>query len=208
MNYRRQTEYRLIAMKATGKLMLAMTLCACMKAEQVKWMPPAPQSTNSLGALTVSGKTLLSPTIRANAGALVAKDARYDDSGKLQITYVMGQTSVHVTVSVSSREDVFEATMDADQPLISSVDLGSWSPDLQPHSIPVPYYTGSISYLPSIAAYGNAWWDWHTTHATRLTGTTAQYFTRTDSTVAPFHEQLLLALSPDVDAVLPSPERP
>jgi hypothetical protein len=125
---------------------------------------------------------LLSPTIHGSAGPLITKDARWDDAGRqLQITYAMGQALVHVTVTIDSREDVFEATMEADQPQITSVDIGSWSPALQAQSVPIPYYTGNVWYLPATGSYGNAWWDWHTTHATKLNGTSAQYFNRTDS---------------------------
>jgi len=209
VNYRRHSEIGSLAMRGTGKLVLALGLCACTQGEQVKWIPPAPQSTNSLGSLTTSGKVLLSPTIHGKGGPLVSKDARWDDAARqLQITYVMGQTLVHVTVTIAFREEAFEATIDADQPQITSVDIGSWSPGLQAQSIPVPYYTGNVWFLPAMASYGNAWWDWHTTHATKLNGTSAQYFNRTDATLAPFHEQLLLVLSPDVDAALPSPENP
>jgi len=209
VNYRRHSDINSLALRVTPKLVLALGLCASAHAEQVQWIPPTPQSTNSLGSLTASGKVLLSPTIHGNAGALVTKDARWDDAGRqLQITYTMGQALVHVTVTINSREEAFEATMDADQPQITSVDIGSWSPGLQAQSIPIPYYTGNVWYLPPMGTYGNAWWDWHTTHATRLSGTSAQYFSRTDATLAPFHEQLLVALSPDVDAALPSPENP
>jgi hypothetical protein len=209
VNYRQHSEISSLALRVSGKLVLALGLCASTQGEQVKWIAPAPQSTNSLGSLTASGKVLLSPTIHGNAGALVTRDARWDDAGKqLHISYAMGQTLVHVTVTIDSREDAFEATMDADQPQVASVDIGPWSPGLQARSIPIPYYTGNVWYLPAMGSYGNAWWDWHTTHATRLSGTSAQYFNRTDATLAPFHEQLLLVLSPDVDAALPSPENP
>ena len=204
VNYRRHSE-----ISSLGTVVLALGLCASTQGEQVKWIAPAPQSTNSLGTLTASGKVLLSPTIHGNAGALVFKDARWDDAtSQLRITYAMGQALVHVTVTINYREDAFEATVDADQPQITSVDIGPWSPGSQARSIPIPYYSGNVVYLPAMGSYGNAWWDWHTTHATRLNGTTAQYFNRTDATLAPLHEQLLLALSPDVDAALPSPENP
>jgi Family of unknown function (DUF5696) len=209
VNYRQHSEISSLAMSVSGKLVLALGLCASTQGEQVKWIAPAPQSTNSLGSLTASGKVLLNPTIHGNAGALVTRDAHWDDAGKqLQITYAMGQALVHVTVTIDSREDAFEATMDADQAQVTSVDIGSWSQGLQARAVPIPYYTGNVWYLPDMGSYGNAWWDWHTTHATRLSGTSAQYFNRTDATLAPFHEQLLLVLSPDVDAALPSPENP
>ena len=207
MNYRRHSAIIFVTMRVTGKIVLALGLCASTQGEQVKWIAPTPQSTNSLGTLTAAGKVLLTPTIHGNAGALVSKDVRWDDASRqLQITYAMGQALVHVTVTINYREDAFEATVDADQPQITSVDIGPWSPGLQARPIPIPYYTGNVSYLPAMGSYGNAWWDWHTTHATRLNGTSAQYFNRTDATLAPLHEQLLLVLSPDVDAALPSPE--
>ena len=126
----------------------------------------------------------------------------------MQLTYAMAQTLVHVTVTIAGNGETFEATLDADQPQITSVDIGPWSPGLQPQQIPVPYYSGDVWYLPRMHSYGNAWWDWHTTHAARLDGTSAQYFNRTDATLAPFHERLLLVVSPDVDATLPSPANP
>src|ERR1700677_3073087 len=132
VNYRRHSDISLLAMRGTGKLMLALGLCASTQGEQVKWIAPTPQSTNSLGTLTASGKALLSPTIHGNAGALVSKDARWDDAARqLQITYAMGQALVHVTVTINYREDAFEATMDADQAQVTSVDIGSWSQGLQ-----------------------------------------------------------------------------
>jgi hypothetical protein len=209
VNYRRHSDTTSHALGVSGKLVLALGLCASTQGQQVKWIAPTPQSTNSLGTLTVAGKALLSPTIHGNAGALVSKAVRWDDASRqLQITYAMGQALVHVTVTINYREDAFEATVDADQPQITLVDIGSWSPGLQARSIPIPYYTGNVVYLPAMGSYGNAWWDWHTTHATKLNGTSAQYLSRTDTTLAPLHEQLLLVLSPDVDAVLPSPENP
>ena len=115
----------------------------------MKWIAPTPQSTNSLGTLTAAGKVLLTPTIHGSAGAMVSKDVRWDDASRqLQITYAMGQALVHVTVTINYREDAFEATVDADQPQITLVDIGSWSPGSQARSIPIPYYTGNVRTCP------------------------------------------------------------
>jgi hypothetical protein len=190
------------------------------KGEQVTapgyaWVAPNAHSLNSLGTITVAGLDqagsvpLLSPSIKGKGGALVCSDARWDDSGKqLKITYAMGQTLVHVAVTVAANGAAFEAMVDADQPVITSVDMGPWSAALQAGPIAVPYYNGNVWYVPKMTAYVNAWWDWHTTHATKLNGTGAQYLARTDSTLSTFHERLSLVLSPDVDAVLPSPGNP
>jgi hypothetical protein len=179
------------------------------------WVAPPAHSLNSLGTITVSGKNqgsripLLSPSLRARGGALVCTDARWDDDGKqLRITYAIGRELVHVTITVVANAAAFEAIVDADQLVITAVDAGQWSPALHAQPVAVPYYSGSVWYLPEMTAYVNAWWDWHTTHATKLNGTGAQYLARTDGTLSPFHERLSLMLSRDVDAVLPSPGNP
>jgi Family of unknown function (DUF5696) len=176
------------------------------------WIAPAAHSQNSLGTLTVAGQDhgtgiqLLAPSIHSKAGVLVCNDARWDDSGRqLKITYAAGRLLVHVTISLAANPDAFEATVDADLPVVNAVDMGVWAPALQAEPISVPYYSGSVWRLPRMGAYGNAWWDWHTTHATKLSGTQAQYFERTDTTLSALHERLFVILSPDVDAALPAP---
>lgn len=188
---------------------------AAMTVPGYAWVAPAPESLNSLGTITVTGRNqgsaipLLSPSIHGKVGALVCKTAQWGDSGKqLKIAYAMGQMSVNVTVAIAARGVNFAATIEADRAVITSVDMGSWPAVLQAQPIAVPYYSANIWYVPKMTAYVNAWWDWHTTHATKLNGTGAQYLARTDGTLSPFHEQLSLVLSPDVDAVLPSPGNP
>jgi hypothetical protein len=188
---------------------------ALISAPGYEWTPPTAGSLNSLGTVTFRGSNqgssvpLLSPSIHGEGGPLACTDAHWNGSGKqLTITYAMGHALVHVTVTVMVKGAAFAAMVDADKPVISSVDMGSWSAALQAQSIAVPYYSGKVWYVPTMAEYVNAWWDWHTTHATKLSATGAQYLARTDSTLSPFHERLSLVLSPDVDEVLPSPGNP
>ncbi len=115
---------------------------------------------------------------------------------------------VHVTVTPVANAGAFEAMVDADQPVITSVDMGQWSAALQAQPVAVPYYTGDVWYLPKMAVYVNAWWDWHTTRATKLDGPLARYLERTDATLSTLHERFFLVLSPDVDAELPAPGNP
>lgn len=178
------------------------------------WTAPTAYSRNSLGTLTVNrdhgdSVRLLAPSIHSKAGVLVCNDTHWDDSGRhLKITYTVGQMLVHVTISLMAKPDALEATVDADQPLITSVDIGPWDAALEAQSISVPYYSGRVWRLPKMGAYVNAWWDWHRTHATQLDGTQARYLARTDTTLGPLHERLLLVLSPDIDAALPGPANP
>jgi hypothetical protein len=176
------------------------------------WSAPVVGSTNSLGSISVAGghqgptAALLTPSIHARGGNLVCEAARLSHSGKqLSITYVMGKMLLQVTVAIEVSGATLQATMDADQPVITSLDLGPWAPALRAQPIAVPYYTGDLWYLPEFTAYANAWWDWKTTHATALQGTTALYLPRTDSTLSALHERFTLIVSPDVESALPSP---
>ena len=67
----------------------------------------------------------------------------------------MGKTTVHVTVHVTVTGNGIEAQLDADQPVIASVDLGSWAASLGPQAIAVPYYSGNVWYSQSLSAYVN-----------------------------------------------------
>ncbi len=67
-------------------------------------------------------------------------------------------------------------------------------------------HEAAAGYAPTISQYLNAWWDWHTSHATTLNGTTAQYLQKTDGTLNTMHELLEVVASPNVDAVLPATE--
>lgn len=206
MSYCRQLKAALPT-RVVAALLLVMGLGAFAQGERLNWVAPTAQSTNSLGTVTAGGRMLFSPTIRGIAGALVCKDAHWDGR-KLVISYIAGASLLHVTVTVSNEGETFEAMVDGDQPQISSVDIGPWSPGLQAKPVAVPYYSGNVWYLPVLGTYGNAWWDWHATHATKLNGTQAQYLNRTDATLSALHERLLVILSPDVDATLPSPGNP
>ena len=179
------------------------------------WAAPALGSVNSLGNVVVNRASLhrtvflLSPSIQGTKGVLVCRSTHWSNAGKeLTIAYAMGGALVRVTLAIEATSASLQATIDADQPVITSVDLGSWSPELRAKSLAVPYYTGDVWYLPEITAYANAWWDWHATHASRLHGTAAQYLPRTDATLSRLHEQLTLIFSPDVNAALPAPGNP
>jgi Family of unknown function (DUF5696) len=177
----------------------------------VYWVAPAIGSVNQLGAVTfplgsTNTITLFQPSITSSAGPLLCTDASWDSTGTmLTITYALGPNAIHVTVQVQGTPTSVSALIDADAPVVSSLDMGPLDASLGSKSIAVPYYTSTVAYAPAISQYINAWWDWRATHATALNGTAAQYNTKTDGTRNVPHESLQVAVSPDVDAVLPSP---
>jgi hypothetical protein len=175
------------------------------------WLAPSVGSVNALGTVMIpliGGGTvpLLSPTITGNGGSLVCMETSWATDGtSLTITYKMGTVTVHVVVQVTPTGAGINAQLDADQKVITSVDMGNWSSNLNTEAISVPYYTGNVWYAQGLSAYVNEWWDWHTTQATHLDGTGAQYLAKTDGTLNELHELMEVAVSANVDAVFPAP---
>lgn len=175
------------------------------------WTAPEIGSIDALGTLNVplsTGTTVsaLNPTITPVSGSLVCIGTSWNSAGtSATITYTNGITTVHVVVQIATTNVGISVQLDADQPVISSANMGNWTSNLAAQAIGVPYYTGNIWYAPGIASFVNGWWDWHTTQATQLNGTAAVYLAKTNGSLNTLHELMEVALSPIVDAVLPSP---
>ena len=178
--------------------------------------PPAAGSSNSLGTIVWTGSgsshgiVLLSPTLRSRAGNLICESASRTTSGN-SITMVYAaenRTQVRITASLAVTANTLGITLDADQPVIVSADMGAWPPALASKKIAVPYYTGNVWYASALNAFVNAWWDFHETHGAQFNGTSVQYQARTDGTLVRMHEKLVVAISPNVDDVLPSTGNP
>jgi hypothetical protein len=114
------------------------------------WVAPAVGSTNQLGTVVLpanSGKDqeLLRPVITSNSGPLKCVNARWNaESTQLTITYSMGATLLHVTVQPVASATGFQVQLDADQPGVTSVNMGNWDNSLDTIPIPVPYYTSDV----------------------------------------------------------------
>lgn len=178
------------------------------------WQPPAVGSVNSLGLVTIplagDGKVaLLAPSITPRNGALVCRATAWNSAGtSLAITYAQGLGAVHVTIQLQPTAVGMSAEITADQPIISAVDMGPWNPQLNASAIPVPYYSGAVWYARGISRFVNVWWDWRATSASALNWGVVQYQAKTNGTLNRLHEVMQVAVSPDVDAVFPSPANP
>jgi hypothetical protein len=149
---------------------------------------------------------LLTPSITSTLGSLNCTETTWDSTGtQLTITYAVASTTVHVTIQVQQTNAGISAQLDADQPVISTVDLGAWNSALSVKAIAVPYYSSSIWYSQGLSEFINSWWDWHSTNATAMSGTAAQYKPKTDGTLNTMHELLEVAASSNVDTVFPFP---
>lgn len=177
------------------------------------WIAPTVGSNNSLGilsGLSVGGNMipLVQPIIMSSKGILRCTNTKWANGQQLTITYLVGDSTVHVTLGIFAQAKGVAVTFTADSALISSIDIGDWSASTEAKAVTTPYYTGSVFYLTGIGEFGNAWWDWRTTNATSLDGTIAQYQPRTDGTLSTMQEQLMIMVSPNVDDVFPKIENP
>jgi hypothetical protein len=174
------------------------------------WQGPAVGSVNQLGTISfpVTGQgnvTLLNLTLAAVSGvALTLSSSSWNAAATTQtLTYTYPGGVLHIVGSYTMTATGVSLTLDADQPILSSIDAGAFVSQLQPQTIAVPYYSGTIKYAPTISQYLNAWWDWQKTQATTHIGTGTQYAPKTDGTLNLLHEQLHLAISPTISSVFP-----
>jgi hypothetical protein len=175
------------------------------------WLAPPIGSVNKLGAVVLFepryGRVqLLAPTIEGKDGSMVCVGSTWNRARTvLTIVYAHGSTIVHINIHMEVTRTSVQVQMDADQPVISSVDFGKWAESLMARAISVPYYSQNVWYSQTISTYLNGWWDWHITHATKLAGTAAQYLPKTDGTLNALHERMQLRISKNIDAVFPEP---
>ncbi len=179
------------------------------------WAAPQVGSTNSLGTIqvAVAGQTLtaLSPSIGGTTGPLQFVSASITSAVPGQtakLTYLEKQATLTVVLNFSTANGALSMSVDADQPLVSSVDAGTWNAQLSAKSIAVPYYTQNIWFSSALSRYLNVWWDWRATNATLLQGTSEEYFPETDSTFNRAHEVLLLSVSQNIANVFPAIPNP
>ncbi len=178
--------------------------------------PPAIQSIDSLGDITwnpsasPAGVVLLHPSIHARSGKLTCQAASVDPNGNtVTITYATEtRQTVRMTATLVASANALAITLNADQPILASVDFGSWPSELNAKKMAVPYYTGNVWYVSGWRGFVNAWWDFHETHGTQFNGSAVKYMPRTDGSVVPLHEKLVVVASSNVDDTFPSPANP
>jgi hypothetical protein len=148
---------------------------------------------------------LYRPGLYASTGGLQCVSARWETVGQLaHLVYQLNGVPLQATVRVAPVAGGLSLTVDADQAVVAALELGALNASLGAVSVPVPYYSQSLWWLPQQRVFLNAWWDWHQTNAAMIVGGSVQYLPRTDGSRNLMHEQLVVLASPNVDAVLPS----
>ncbi|MGO9467008.1 MAG: DUF5696 domain-containing protein [Isosphaeraceae bacterium] len=99
--------------------------------------------------------------------------------------------------------------LEADQPLAALLDSGNWGPTVRRRTIPVPYFSGRVDYLPAEGLFVAANYDWTVSAATSLDGSRASYLVLTDGRRNPIRERIVFSAAWHLDEVLPNiPNRP
>ncbi len=181
------------------------------------WVAPAVGSGHALGTITFvpapgePAETVLAPVISSGQGPLVAESAAWASTAAglvLEVTVSVNGAVVHVSIAPALSKGHLQARITADKAGIALLDYGSWPSGLSVKTIPVPYYSSTVAYLGSLKMYANAWLDWHTTGASALNGSQAQYQPLTNGNLLPLDEQLNVAIDPGIGSVFPFPANP
>jgi Family of unknown function (DUF5696) len=99
-------------------------------------------------------------------------------------------------------------TVAADEPVVSAFSLGSEGQTPLRKTFGVPYLAGGVKYLPAQNAFTCRYLDWTASHASRCPQGEATYEAKTDGTRNPLRETGYIAVSPNVNEVLPNIPHP
>jgi len=188
---------------------------------EYRWEPPtaAQRQENPMGlfgaiALKASLKGSSDVRVPLAAAAQVvwakttkAMDDRWEETpdGPVLIrTFQVGDqtTTIRIKGSLIGKSLVFD--LEADQPLATLVDSGSWGPTVRRRTIPVPYFSGRVDYLPAEGLFVAASYDWTVSAATNLDGSRALYLALTDGRRNALRERIVFSAAWHLDEVLPN----
>jgi hypothetical protein len=95
-----------------------------------------------------------------------------------------------------------------DEPAVGAFSLGEVGPVPFKRRFDVPYLSGQVAYLSAQQAFVSRYLDWTVSHSSQCPQGTATYEPKTDGTLNPLLEEGFVAVSPNVDEVLPNIPHP
>jgi hypothetical protein len=187
---------------------------------EYQWRRPRSASDGLFGTITLNarmtGDTPASVPLGGLASLAWDQAASPADSGwtrtnagyTLWRTFKVGSNSATVRITGEMVGKSLALAMTCDQPRITALDIGGWGPVARQRQVVVPYYTGSVYYLPQENLFVNALLDWTASAATSHSGARANYGARTDGTRAPLRERAIFTAAWHLAEVLPNPPNP
>ena len=123
-------------------------------------------------------------------------------------TFQVGDRTTIVRIKGSLIGKSLVLDVQADQPLATLLDSGTWGPTVRRRTIPVPYFSGQVHYLPNEGLFVTAVDDWTVSAATTLDGSRASYMALTDGRRNSLRERIVFSAAWHLDEVLPNIPNP
>jgi hypothetical protein len=182
------------------------------------WRNPENRSVNLLGHVLLSrlpsdhstAPLDLPITIQPNGSDLVLQKINEVQASAtlFKLLFASGEANVIVTVQPHLLGKALAIDIKANQPFIVSLNVGAWPAEAHARVVPVPYYSGKPVYLQTLDLFGNVYFDWQKSAATSIGLMEAFYGSLTNGTRNSVSESVVLALSDDIDDVVPGIPNP
>ena len=125
-----------------------------------------------------------------------------------EVTYRAGREAATLTVAGRMAGKSLLLDIDCDKSWISVLDAGTWGPLARKRNIPVPFYSGSVQYLPHENLFSNAFLDWTHSSAASHDGTRANYPALTDGSRNRLRERAIYNAAWHLAETLPNVPNP
>ena len=187
---------------------------------EYQWSGPRSAADGLFGALTLNGQMTGDAPVTvplANSAALSwTVAATGTGSGWSQTnatctlwqTFTVGSTTATVRVTGEMIGKSLALTVTCDQPKVAAFDAGVWGPVVRRRQVSVPYYPGSLWFLPREGLFVNALLDWTASAASSQNGTKATYDALTGGARVALRERALFTAAWNLTEGLPNPPNP
>lgn len=160
------------------------------------------------GGVSVTVTSNQTSRLMALRGGHALRTTAKDNQLTVRWQYEFAGKPLIVTWTFDIQGKALVVSAQCDDPVLSQMSLGAIGPVPFRRSFPVPYLDGLPSFLPAQGAFVFRQLDWTVSHASRSPQGIATYDTKTDGTRNPLFERGYIAVSPDLDEVLPNLPNP
>ncbi len=122
--------------------------------------------------------------------------------------YRVGNEGVTLRLTARLFHKSLVLLVEANRPVVRSMDAGGWGPVLRRKQVTTPYYGGQVFYLPTENLFVHAVLDWTEGRATYHDGLRAHYGTLTDGRRNPLRERVVFTAAWHAAEVLPNIPNP
>lgn len=161
------------------------------------------------GGITVQAPDADTPPLRLENGRMVS--ASLDETARkltVEWAYPVGNDTFEAVWTFGIAGKALTIGVDADKPVVTDFSLGHNGGAPFRKTFGVPYFAGSVSYLTGQDVFTCRYLDWTRSHASRCPQGEAAYDPMIDGARNPLHEAGYIAVSPNVQEVLPNIPHP